>query len=90
MTSVELATIELNNELAMMLKHDIEAASEDPSDLERLYRSAQAEGNEAAFREVFQQCKEELRPARKVRKNHQSGSTPLQFYFALSHTVENS
>lgn len=43
----------------MTLKDDIESASEDPADLERLYRSVQAEGNEAEFREALRQCEEE-------------------------------
>ena len=43
----------------MTLKQDIEAASGDPAGLERLYRSSQSEGNEAAFIEALQQCQEE-------------------------------
>ena len=43
----------------MKLKDDIEAASGDPEGLERLYRSVQAEGNEAAFKDALRQCKEE-------------------------------
>lgn len=43
----------------MMLKKDIEAVSEDPAGLERLYRSAQAAGHETAFREALRQCVEE-------------------------------
>lgn len=41
------------------LKNDIEAASGEPADLERLYESSKAEGNEAAFREALRQCEEE-------------------------------
>ena len=43
----------------MTLKHDVEAASGDPASLERLYRNAQSEGNEDAFREALRQCAEE-------------------------------
>ncbi len=43
----------------MTMKHDIEAASGDPARLERLYRSLQAAGDEAAFREALRQCKED-------------------------------
>ncbi len=43
----------------MTLKHDIETASGNPAGLERLYRSSQSEGNEAAFIEALRQCEEE-------------------------------
>jgi hypothetical protein len=43
----------------MTLKQDIEAASGDPADLERLYRTVQAEGDDAAFRDALRQCEEE-------------------------------
>lgn len=43
----------------MTLKDDIEAVSGDPSGLERLFRSVQAAGNEAAFREALRRSKEE-------------------------------
>lgn len=43
----------------MTPKYDIEALLGDPAGLERLYRSMQAEGNEAAFREALRQCEEE-------------------------------
>lgn len=39
----------------MTLKDDIDALRRDPADLERLYRSMQAEGNETAFRDALQQ-----------------------------------
>lgn len=58
-TWTELITIESNDETTMTLKYDIEAAMGDPAGLERLYRSMQAEGNEAAFREALRQCEEE-------------------------------
>ncbi|QXD15819.1 hypothetical protein GQ464_002400 [Rhodocaloribacter litoris] len=40
----------------MTWKENIEALRDDPAGLERLYRSAQAEGEEAAFREALGQC----------------------------------
>ncbi len=45
----------------MMLKHDLEETNGDPARLEHLYRSAQAAGNEAAFREALQQYRAEQR-----------------------------
>lgn len=43
----------------MTLKDDIETLMGDPAGLECLYRSIQAEGNEAEFREALRQCEEE-------------------------------
>lgn len=47
------------DELTMTLKKGIEAANGDPAALERLYRSAQAADDEAAFRDALRQCREE-------------------------------
>ena len=55
-TPTELNTMESNDDTKMTLKQDIEAASGAPAELERLYRSSHAEGNEAAFREALRQC----------------------------------
>lgn len=55
-TWVTFITINSNDKPTMTLKEDIEAVSEDPAGLERLYRSVQTAGNEAAFRAALRQC----------------------------------
>jgi hypothetical protein len=55
---MELTTIEFD-ETTMTLKQDIESASADPADLERLYRGAHAGRNETAFREALRECEED-------------------------------
>lgn len=49
--------LELKDEPIMTLKDNIKALRGDPAALERLYRSAQAEGNEEAFSEALRQCR---------------------------------
>ncbi len=57
-TSTELTMTEYDD-TTMTLKQDIETASGDAAALERLYRSSQAEGNEAAFIEALRHCEKE-------------------------------
>ncbi len=47
----------MTNDIAV-LQDEIRAMSDDPAGLEDLYRKAQAEGSEAAFREALRQCEE--------------------------------
>ncbi len=52
-TRTEFTTID---GATMMLKDNIEAATGDPAGIERLFREAQAEGVEIAFREALREC----------------------------------